>query len=282
MAQLERAEAVTQTSMATGGWRDLPVKPRPATATAFTYLAPAFLVLGALFHRLWVLDVVACLMGMYEYARLMPRVPDAKSITGSMMDMPAQQNQFPVWISLTHKYDPYGKDMGVLTVMDGGIHFSGEQTDFSLSHRNARLKARDPYPLRPSQPPRQYLIDFWVGDFRGQLVVEPVGKTSGDLCAALLSWGEASPSLAWEATLDPPITKQPGRFLPRSWVPLLQVWSYLEALLAMELGISPHGSGGSDGMAIVRFMTLIVAVSLVFWFGLRSKQKGERAASRPH
>jgi hypothetical protein len=164
--------------------------------------------------------------------------------TTSMLDLPPPEGQFPVMIRLLHRKFVYGSDCGVLSVMNEGLLFTGEQTDFSLTRETAGLGglyirtgfSKRPYIIgkqvdfaliwaagyqnfhlpvdRAKQP--FFEISFQVDGFNGSLEVTPLAHSrreaileNRELELALYLWDQKR-CRDWESTTAPPITIQPG------------------------------------------------------------------------
>jgi hypothetical protein len=171
--------------------------------------------------------------------------------TTALMELPPVTGQFQVLIRLMHRGLMYGMDSGVLSVLDGGILFVGERTEFSLTRANssveglyirsmmgqrqrylfgqpldfslvASAKSGNGVPANRAKQPF-LAIRFEVDGFEGSLEMVPLAQTllesnlqTKELDKLLFHWNEAEATEIWKDTIGPPITAQPGRF--RSYV----------------------------------------------------------------
>jgi hypothetical protein len=172
------------------------------------FLAPFF---NSPHHRVGILFPLAGLV--IDLVRRNWRMTTVGRDIKSMLDLPIAEEQFPVRILLTHQDILYGEDRGVLSVLEGGLHFTGKRTDFSLSQRNARLKG-DAHRLSNSYYGN--VVNFVVQGLQCRLAIVPLGRTSldagklaGRVLKALQGWDERTWVKAWVRMAPPPIVPQP-------------------------------------------------------------------------
>jgi hypothetical protein len=105
----------------------------------FPVLQSAYLVLGALV--------------MFDFIRIGRWLEKTSPGTEEMLDLPTPGAQYTVRVLLSHQGTTYGEDSGVISVMEGGLHFSGRCTDFSLTRLTSRLR-------KSKGVPPVFVVDF--------------------------------------------------------------------------------------------------------------------------
>jgi hypothetical protein len=131
----------------------------------------------------------------------------------ALIDSPAEVPQFPVQLEFVKGHVVYGSDQGVLAVMDGGIHFSGLRTEFTLTSRLSSV-LRD---LDKAGSLETFSIRFRTDEFEGVIRVSVYERTSpggplvrSALLEALRAWERAPASERWANVIGPPTTAQPA------------------------------------------------------------------------
>ncbi len=186
----------------------------------------------------WVLLGIAFLLLWLETTRLLAH---AGSSVRGLMDLPAGVDQFPVRLRYIANDVSYGADQGLLSFLDGSVHFQGRRTTFSFPVAGARI-FRD---RGKRAAPRMYSLRWDAEDFSREIQVRPfdsiVGLGSGYSCRFWLACPESEGRVTPEEPgLLPPRAPQPGK-LVGSWFELL-IWkpAYLALviLITLETGIS--------------------------------------------
>jgi hypothetical protein len=130
---------------------------------------------------------------------------------GGLLDIPPPGPQYRVLLQLVYKDLVYGSDMGILTILDGGLEFHGMRTDFSLSRAKTKLKGESPTCENGSTQIElrfKTVVDVVV-------LLKPLGvkasqasATCQEIYQTLLNWQLSAASEEWTEAVGPPTGTQ--------------------------------------------------------------------------
>jgi hypothetical protein len=188
----------------------------------------------------------------------------------ALVDLPAPSNLYVVQVRLYYQGIEYGTDRGTLTILDGGLHFQGVRTDFSLELAGTKLISQRPsrdgmetgitleYRSKVDLTLTFYLLSAWPNHQAGR----PLFSHIEELYEALRAWLEEPASSIWREAVGPPLMPQiktisSHRGAEAMWLIVALPMSLITGLLGLSmLGAFLQEDMGAAGILFIVFLGL--------------------------